>query len=1571
MAITVVQTKTNTGTTGTTLTVTITATTAGNSLIACSGAYSSVSSNPISGVTAGGNNLTSGISWQDLSGLVAAEIWYLDNIPSGITSVVITYGGANTDIAAVVYEVSGLKASGSADFGSNQDIDSSSSPVSWTSGTTLTLSQASEIAVGITAQAAAITTITGPSAPWVNTNVTSVALKIAAGTNILNSVTGLAYAGSTTFTGTADTATVILAFKAAVSGGSPDVPAITPGPTWLKFFKPWIPRPAPLTQPPFVAMVTTSGSVAMAPLTVMQATAYLKTSDLPAIRPGNLWLSLFKPGQRPRPPLAAAPPSGPNPANLPNFSDVPGISPGPTWQMNFKPGMPRPHPLVPVPFNSVMNPGSVAMAPPAMTGTVTIYPAASGSVALAAAKMTGTVKVPVIANASMAMAPMAASGTVHVPVIVNASVAMAPMKIRTPNTLADLPAIAPGPMWLEHYKPGLPKTIKMPGGPQYIGARDKMVLAPAAMSGQVIQYLPFPQFPLNLKIEILINGTWLDITQYAYQRNGLSITRGLPDETQAAQPSQCTMTLNNRDGRFSPNNTAGAYYPYLTRNTQLRVSVVNQASSSGVPYSGYRFWGEVSAFPPRWDPSQTDVYCDITVSGVLRRYVQAAPLGSTLKQYYTSLTGPQAPYGYWPCEDGSKATEIASALPLVAAATFTGAPQFASDAIFGGSDPIPVIASSVWHGVTAAAANPPGTGSITQKSPGTYFFTAPPGVTAVTSVSCLGAGGGGGDQNTTIGGGGGGGGGNGTSASVSVTAGTKYTYIVGAGGTAGAGGTGGTGSASTWTGDTQTITGSPGAGGSFGGNGGAGGSGATFAGGNGAAGQTAGTSIQGDSIQGNSGAAAAGDVAGGQQSTSWTAPAGVTSVNVFAQGAGGGGAGGGFFAFGGPGGGGGGGSNGSLSVTPGSTYTVTAGNGGGGGTGSFTGIADAGGGPGGDSVFTGDSGEVRGHAGGGGIANNSDHSQAGGGGGGGSPGGNGGNGSFFSGHGGGGGGGDSGENGGTLGQSGNLRTPGGSTGAGAGGGWGASNAGNIAGSTGGGTAGQSGGGGGGGGSIDGSHGRFGGGGGPGFVDWNWAVTGTPSAGGGGSSAGSSTGGNDGSNSTGGSAPAGGGAGGNAGNPGGLPGGGGGGAIPDTGSGVTPAGAGAPGQVSFSWSGGATSPVAADIIRFCLHVNSAGAADGAIVAQVITYGTVATMNLIYHTGGHLELVGINSSSVTVFDSGSIAFTADGTPLYISLELTGSGSNVNWTLAGIKPGSLTLAASASGTVAGQVGNVSDVFIDPGGTIIDSGTSLGQITVQTYADTLVNLSPIVNGYAGELAATRISRLCASQNIGFTLTGSASDTPAMGPQADSTFVSLLQACADLDRGQLFETRSSFGIGYRTRVNLQGQTPVLTADYRAATLAGSLQPTADDQFTRNQITVTRQGGASSAVQLASGTMSVLTPPLGVGVYSYNLTVDAFSDTQLPNLAAWMLTVGTVSEYRYPGIEFDMARQEVRNLFGIIPSLDIGDYIQVVNPPFFLQSLPIAQLAWGFTETLNAYTWTITINTVPESPYAQGNPPTW
>lgn len=90
--------------------------------------------------------------------------------------------------------------------------------------------------------------------------------------------------------------------------------------------------------------------------------------------------------------------------------------------------------------------------------------------------------------------------------------------------------------------------------------------------------MAFPASPLSVKVElqnIVSAGAWTDITSYVYDRgdSAIQIVRGRQDEGSGTQPATCNLTLNNRDGRFSPRNPTGPYYGRLGRNTPIRVSV--------------------------------------------------------------------------------------------------------------------------------------------------------------------------------------------------------------------------------------------------------------------------------------------------------------------------------------------------------------------------------------------------------------------------------------------------------------------------------------------------------------------------------------------------------------------------------------------------------------------------------------------------------------------------------------------------------------------------------------------------------------------------------------------------------------------------------------------------------------------------------------------------------------------------------------------------------------------------------------------------------------------------------------
>lgn len=85
--------------------------------------------------------------------------------------------------------------------------------------------------------------------------------------------------------------------------------------------------------------------------------------------------------------------------------------------------------------------------------------------------------------------------------------------------------------------------------------------------------LDFPSDVLAVRTELDIGGVWADITPYVYQRDQVVITRGRADEAAEVNPTTANLTLNNRDGRFSPRNPTAAYYGLIGRNTPLRIGI--------------------------------------------------------------------------------------------------------------------------------------------------------------------------------------------------------------------------------------------------------------------------------------------------------------------------------------------------------------------------------------------------------------------------------------------------------------------------------------------------------------------------------------------------------------------------------------------------------------------------------------------------------------------------------------------------------------------------------------------------------------------------------------------------------------------------------------------------------------------------------------------------------------------------------------------------------------------------------------------------------------------------------------
>lgn len=201
---------------------------------------------------------------------------------------------------------------------------------------------------------------------------------------------------------------------------------------------------------------------------------------------------------------------------------------------------------------------------------------------------------------------------------------------------------------------------------------------------------------MTLLVELYLDEVWTDVTSYVRADPGVIINFGVRGEAGTADPAECTMFVNNVDGRFTQNNPEGAWYGLIKRGIPLRVTVDTFV----------RFLGEVSEFPPRWDPSGNNVWMPVTASGPLRRLLRGRRLPSPLVTGILGLSSAEELIGYWPMEDGVGSTTFASALDGPPG-TLVGTPVLAADDPGPGSGPLPTFNAA---GATFWTTSPSGTG---------------------------------------------------------------------------------------------------------------------------------------------------------------------------------------------------------------------------------------------------------------------------------------------------------------------------------------------------------------------------------------------------------------------------------------------------------------------------------------------------------------------------------------------------------------------------------------------------------------------------------------------------------------------------------------------------------------------------------------------------------------------------------------------------------------------------------------------------------------------------------------------
>jgi hypothetical protein len=392
-------------------------------------------------------------------------------------------------------------------------------------------------------------------------------------------------------------------------------------------------------------------------------------------------------------------------------------------------------------------------------------------------------------------------------------------------------------------------------------------------------------------------------------------------------------------------------------------------------------------------------------------------------------------------------------------------------------------------------------------------------------------------------------------------------------------------------------------------------------------------------------------------------------------------------------------------------------------------------------------------------------------------------------------------------------------------------------------------------------------------------------------------------------------------------------------------------------------------RAYFSIPSTGIANGIVLMTVSCSGTGRTWNLKYTTGGALAVDGYDSDGNSILVSAATAFAINGRPFYASLRLFDSGANVNVSI-GVIYADKTSGFFTSGgdVVAGvQIGRATKIVINP--QLRADDVVAGHVSVMSdtsYSTT--ELRNAISAWKGETAGQRIKRICTENAIPFFQVASVDQTEAMGYQQSKTALELIRECAETDMGILFEPRDNYGLKYRPRNTLTNQNAALTSSYSANQLM-SFEPVEDDDATVNDVTVVRTGGGSSRATDTTSPLSILSPPLGVGVYDTEIDVSLAEDSQTVQQAGWRLRLGTIDEARFPVIGFDMTSPSFLASAGLtysLFSLDVGDRIVITGPPPWMPPDDVQQLAQGFTEVLSNFRRTISVNCSPASAWSVG-----
>lgn len=362
----------------------------------------------------------------------------------------------------------------------------------------------------------------------------------------------------------------------------------------------------------------------------------------------------------------------------------------------------------------------------------------------------------------------------------------------------------------------------------------------------------------------------------------------------------------------------------------------------------------------------------------------------------------------------------------------------------------------------------------------------------------------------------------------------------------------------------------------------------------------------------------------------------------------------------------------------------------------------------------------------------------------------------------------------------------------------------------------------------------------------------------------------------------------------------------------------------------------------------------VIMSVTASGTVRRWDITLDSGGY-NLFGYDAGGTQIY-SATASYGSDAPPMWLAFDLlvdqVGGNIDARLIIYGVDPDNLGTAGFFGTTVAGTIGSPTGGRFE--GSLGYDGGRIGPLAVYNAEPSFVTDTFFwsSNGYVGETASDRISRLCEEEGVQVVIEDGASEQ--LGPQRVGTFLDLLYAASDADLGVLYERGA--GLAYRPRGARYNRPVELPLDFDAGDVAQPPEPTDDDQVLRNRWVVSRDSGSSAIAQDDASVDAA-------GLVDESVTLNVAGDGSLADHANWRLVMTTIDEYRWPSIVLDMARNtgQIRLWRAAQPF----PRVTIANEPSQVAGNAVDINVLGYRQTIGAKSWDVELVCAPSAPWTQ------